>query len=86
MTVENNETGLTKNRRLRSFDAALEENDSIGMVVSDADTGKVCATLWDDGALEEAERLASEFGFQMDVREDGVYGRRAFFEIDYPDF
>jgi hypothetical protein len=86
MSVENAETGLTTNRRLRNFDAALEDCDTIRMVVSDADTGKVCAALWGGGAVEDAERLASEYGFEMDVREDAQYGRRAFFETDYPEF
>lgn len=86
MSIENAETGLTTNRRLRNFDAALEEDDRFRMVVSDADTGTVCAALWDDGAVEEAERLAAEYDFEMEVRDDEQYGRRAFFEIAYPDF
>lgn len=86
MSIENAETTITTNRRLRNFDAALEDDDRFRMVVSDADSGKVCAALWDDGSVEEAERLAAEYGFEMDVREDEQYGRRAFFEIDYPDF
>ena len=84
MSVENTETTITTNRKLRKFDAALEDSDKIRMVVSDADTGKVCAALWDDGAVKEAEKLAVEYGFEMDVREDAHYGRRAFFEADYP--
>jgi hypothetical protein len=80
MSVENSADGLTKNRKLRNFDAALEESELITMVTSDASTGKVVAALWDDGAVEEAERLAKEYGFSIDVREDDTYGRRAFFE------
>jgi hypothetical protein len=80
MSVENSETGLTKNRKLRNFDAELEASESIRFVVSDAATGEVVAALWDDGAVEEAERLANDYGFSMDVRDDGAYGRRAFFE------
>jgi len=86
MTVENAETTITTNRKLRNFDSALEACDTIRMVVSDADSGKVCATLWDDGAAEDAERLAAEYGFEMDVQDDAQYGRRAFFEIDHPEF
>ena len=86
MSIENAETTITTNRKLRNFDSALEDNDLIKMVVSDADTGKVCAALWDDGSVEEAERLANECGFEMEVREDAHYGRRAFFEAEYPDF
>ncbi len=63
MSVENTEDGLTKNRKLRNFDAALEDSELIRMVVSDASTGKVVAALWDDGAVEEAERLANNHGF-----------------------
>jgi len=80
MSVENSEGGLTKNRKLRNFDAALEDSDLIKMVVSDASTGKVVAALWDGGAAEEAERLAKEYGFSIDIRDDDAYGRRAFFE------
>jgi len=80
MSVENAESGITENRKLRSFDAALEDSELIRMVVSDASTGKVVAALWDDGAVEEADRLAKNHGFSMEVREDDAYGRRAFFE------
>jgi len=86
MTVENAETTITTNRQLRNFDDALEDCDTIRMVVSDADSGKVCAALWDGGAVEDAERLAAEYGFEMEVREDAQYGRRAFFEANRPEF
>lgn len=80
MSVEHSEDRLTTNRKLRTFDSALEDSDLIRMVVSDADTGAVCAALWDEGAVEEAERLAKNHGFSIDVRDDDAYGRRAFFE------
>jgi hypothetical protein len=86
MSIEATETTITTNRKLRNFDAALEKADSIRMVVSDADTGNVCAALWDDGAVEAAERLAAEYGFTMQLREDSDYGRRAFFEPNTLDF
>jgi len=86
MSIEATETTITTNRKLRNFDAALEEADSIRMVVSDADSGNVCAALWDDDAVVVAERLAAEHGFTMQLREDSEYGRRAFFEPITLDF
>ena len=86
MTVEKDESGLTTNRRLRNFDAALEDSDVIGMVTSNADSGKGMVSLQKDGAVEEAERLAKEYGMKLEIKEDNQYGRRAQFEIEYPDF
>jgi hypothetical protein len=84
MTVENKESGMMKNRRLRNFDAKLEADNRIDMVVSDANTGEVVVALWNEGAVEAAEKIARECGFEGELREDSVYGRRMFFQPSHP--
>lgn len=86
MSVEKAETGHVTHNTLRSFDAALEDCDKIGMVVSDADSVKASATLPKEGAVEEAKRIARDHDFSIEVREaDEYYPRRAFFEYDPED-
>ena len=84
MTVENKESGMTKDRHLRNFDAKLEADGRIDMVVSDANTGEVVVALWNEGAVEAAEKIARECGFEGELREDSVYGRRMFFKPNHP--